>query len=501
MFDSYWGHKATMNNKIPQQILNILNILAKNNFEAYLVGGCVRDLILKKNPKDWDITTNAIPSKILEIFPDSFYKNTFGTVCIKIPTLQNNLVKEFDIIEITTYRKEFGYSDNRRPDRIVFAKKLQTDLKRRDFTMNAMALEIKNASFSIIDLFNGQKDLENKIIRAVGDPKIRFGEDALRMMRAIRFYAQLSENSEWEIENKTFLAIKENAFLLNNIAKERIRDEFIAIIKSNNAYEGVLMLQKTNLLHYIIPEIENGIGIKQNRHHIYTIYEHLLLSLKNCPSTKLEVRLAALFHDIAKPQTKRGDGEFSTFYNHDHIGARTAEKILTRLKFKNETIQKVKLLVDNHMFYYNPGEVTEASVRRLIKKVGTENIKDLIDLRIADRLGSGTPKAKPYKLRHLEYLIEKVSSDAISVKMLKINGNDLIKKLNIKPGPKIGAVLDVLLFEVINDPKKNTFEALLLRSSELLQIDTAELRKMAKEKIEEKLESDNKKIKSRHWVN
>lgn len=161
-----------------------------------------------------------------------------------------------------------------------------------------------------------------------------------------------------------------------------------------------------------------------------------------------------MLHDIAKPQTKRGEGEYSTFYNHDHVGARVAEKILTRLRFSSEIVQKVKLLVDNHMFYYNPEEVGESSVRKLIKKVGLENVKDLIDLRIADRLGSGTPKAKPYKLRHLEYMIDKVSHDAVSVKMLKVNGNDLMQELKIKPGPKIGAILEVLLAEVIEDAKK-----------------------------------------------
>jgi poly(A) polymerase/tRNA nucleotidyltransferase (CCA-adding enzyme) len=211
----------------------------------------------------------------------------------------------------------------------------------------------------------------------------------------------------------------------------------------------------------------------------------------------LEVRLAALLHDIAKPQTKRGEGEYATFYNHDHVGARVARKILERLKFSNEVMSKVSLLIDNHMFYYNPDEVGESSVRRLVQKVGLDNMKDLIDVRIADRLGSGVPKAKPYKLRHLEYIIEKVSTDAVSVKMLKINGNDLMKELKIKPGPKIGAILDVLLSEVIEDAGKNKKEALLERAKVLDKEDLEKLRKMAKVKIEEKKEEEDKEIKSK----
>jgi tRNA nucleotidyltransferase (CCA-adding enzyme) len=205
-------------------------------------------------------------------------------------------------------------------------------------------------------------------------------------------------------------------------------------------------------------------------------------------------------HDIAKPQTKRGEGLHATFYNHDHAGARMAEKILERLRFSREIIAKTKLLIDNHMFYYNPDEVTESSVRRLVQKVGYENMQDLIDLRIADRLGSGTPKAKPYKLRHLEYIAEKVSHDALSVKKLKIDGNDLIKELKISPGPKIGSLLEILLAEVIEDPEKNKKNNLLKRAQILNQKNIEKLRQTAKVKIEEKKEEDDQEIKKRYWV-
>ena len=495
--------------KIPKQVKEVLEKFEENNFEAYIVGGCVRDLIMDNppagGPKDWDVATNAKPEEIIKIFPDSFYENEFGTVGVKVERfIENGFLNpecEHDVVEVTTYRIESKYSDKRRPDKVEFAKTLEEDLSRRDFTMNAIALKLitnnkQQTTYEIVDLFTGQQDIKNKIIRTVVDPHEIFDEDALRMMRAVRFHAELG----FDVEKKTFEAVKKYHAHMKHIAMERIKDELTRIILSDNPAEGINMLHEAKLLDYVIPELEKGVGVKQNRHHIYTIYKHSILSLKHCPSEKLEVRLASLLHDIAKPQTKRGEGEYATFYNHDHVGARVAEKMLTRLRFSGNVIQKVKLLVDSHMFYYNPDEVGESSVRRLIQKVGLENIKDLIDVRIADRLGSGVPKAKPYKLRHLEYMIDKVSQDAVSVKMLKINGNDLMKELNINSGPKIGAILDVLLAEVIENSSKNEKTLLLSRAKELINLDLSKLREMAKEKIEEKKEEDDKEIKSKHWV-
>ena len=540
--------------KIPQPIIEIIQKLETAGFEAFVVGGCVRDLLMGVEPKDWDITTNAKPEEVMKIFPDSFYENKFGTVGVKIKNYKNTKTQnakqntniqntkkqindnEYEIVEVTTYRIESKYSDKRRPDKVEFAKTLEEDLSRRDFTINSIALKIPNSKSQIssksqlpksiildgvevIDPYNGIRDLKDKIIRAVGDPNERFSEDALRMMRAVRFAVtltnretnykriepnrgpqKLAEKTPFSIESKTFEAIKKNAKNLKYIAFERIQDELNKIILSDFAAEGIELLRKLKLLQYIIPELEKGVGVSQNRHHIYTIYEHSILSLKNCPSTKLEVRLATLFHDIAKPETKRGEGDYSTFYNHDHVGARVAEKILKRLKYSAEIIRKVKLLVDNHMFYYNVDEVGASSVRRLVRKVGLENIDDLIDLRIGDRLGSGVPKAVPYKLRHFRYMVEKVSRDPLSVKMLRVNGNDLMKSLKLEPGPKIGAILDVLLSEVIEKPEKNKKEILLDRAKELTQENLLQLRKMAKEKIEERKEEEDKEIKSRYWV-
>lgn len=482
---------------IPQEIKSIISRLEKGGFEAYVVGGPVRDFLLGKIPKDWDITTNAKPEEIQKIFPESFYNNKFGTVTVVNKKTEDEKLRN---IEITTYRVDVGYSDKRHPDKVKFTPNLKEDLSRRDFTVNAMALQTKNEklktiNYKIVDLFGGQEDLKNKIIKAVGNPDERFSEDALRMLRAVRFACQL----DFEIEKKTFRAIQKNKDLMKFVSCERIRDEFEKIILSDRASEGIELLRESGLLKYIIPELEKGIGVRQNRHHIYTIYEHSVLSLKHCPSKKLEVRLASLFHDIAKPQTKAGTGQDSTFYNHDYLGAKFAKKILARLKFPNKTIEKVSLLVKNHMFYYNVDEVSEAGVRRLIRRTGKENLKDLMDLRIADRLGSGVPKAKPYKLRHLEYLIEKVSKDPISAKMLKINGQDIMKILNATPGPKIGAILKVLLSEVIEDPEKNTKEYLEKRTKELNKLSAQEIQKSEKV-IEEKKEEEDLKDKKKFWV-
>jgi tRNA nucleotidyltransferase (CCA-adding enzyme) len=496
---------------IPEPVLSVLDSLREHGHEGHIVGGCVRDLMLGREPKDWDVTTEAKPEEVLAIFPDSFYENDFGTVGVKVTPFQKEgrPNREHDVIEVTTYRTESAYSDRRRPDQVAFVSTLSEDLSRRDFTMNAIALEVgsgdngRERDITVIDPFHGRTDIEQKLIRTVGNPEQRFGEDALRMIRAIRFFAELhggnAENG-WKIDDSTLEAIRKHAGLISHVSRERIRDEFSRIILSGSAADGVELLRTVGLLRDIIPELEEGVGVGQNLHHKLSVYEHNLLALRTCPSRKLEVRLAALFHDIGKPKAKRGDGYRSTFYNHDHIGARMTRNLLLRLRFPVAVIEKTVLLVDNHLFYYNVGEVTEASVRRLIRRVGLDNMKDLIDVRIADRLGSEVPKAKPYKLRHLEYMVEKVSRDPVSVKMLAINGTDLMKELGMEPGPKIGAVLEVLLSDVIEDPSRNVRETLLARAESLSHEDLPALREKAKEVIEEKREYDDEGIKNRHKV-
>lgn len=491
---------------ISREILNVFKIIISNNYKAYLVGGCVRDLILGKRPKDWDIATNALPEEILKFFPNSIYENEFGTVRIKTDSEDETL----KIIEVTTFRKEGKYSDFRHPDKIEFAKSIEEDLARRDFTINAIALEIKNFDFknkikkenlNFIDPFNGQLDIKNKIIRAVGNPNERFKEDALRLLRAIRFSAEL----DFKIEKLTYDSILKNNYLIKNISFERIRDEFIKIIQSGNAFRGILLLEQTGLLKFIIPELSNCIGISQNKHHKYDVFEHSLRALQYTVSKNysLEVRLASLFHDIGKPQTKKGDGENATFYNHEYVSAKLTKQILEKLKFPKDIIKKVVHLVRYHMFYYNVGEVTAAGVRRFIARVGIENIDDLMKVREADRIGSGVPKAVVYKMRHLLYMIEKVRRDPISPKMLKINGNDIMKILNIPPSPRIGKILNILLEEILDDPSKNEIKYLENRIKELNQFNDKDLDIMvekSKQKQQEFEEGIEKKIKKKYYI-
>lgn len=501
--------------KIPLPVQAVLKTLTESGFEAYIVGGSVRDLLLSRTPKDWDVATSATPDQILTLFPESFYENDFGTVGVKVkrfsaplplsPTPDAEESKE--IIEVTTYRTESNYIDKRRPETVAFTTSLTEDLARRDFTINALAYgQDTTGTWSLVDPFHGEADLKNKIIRTVGAPEERFGEDALRLMRAIRFLTELrtkhddSRESDWQIEEATFKAVQSLSDNLAHISQERIRDELEKIILSRSPAFGIAKLEEAKLLRFVLPELELGIGVTQNLHHIYTVWEHNLRALATCPSESLAVRLACLLHDVGKPATKRGEGYRSTFYNHDHVGARITEVALTRLRFPKEVVKKATLLVDNHLFYYNVDEVTEASVRRLVKRVGLENMADLMAVRIGDRLGSGVPKGKTYKLRHLEFMIEKVSRDPLSVKMLALKGTDLMTELGLAPSPVIGALLDVLLAEVIDDPARNTKDALLSRARELKDLDLEKLRSLAEERIAQEKRAEEEAIKKKHWV-
>lgn len=495
--------------KIPKFITEIISKFEKSGYEIYIVGGSVRNLLMGEEPKDWDLTTNAKPDEMLLVFEDGRYENNFGTVLIPIKDKDG---KTEHVVEVTTFRSEQGYTDRRRPDDVKFEDSVDKDLARRDFTINALAARpiesvielndelkkflIPHDDFYILDLFGGEKDLKNKIIRAVGEPMDRFKEDALRMMRAIRFSSELG----FEIEPKTERAISKVAGIIKFVANERIHDELVKILSSNKPFEGIMYLYKTKLLQYILPELLLGIGVGQAHHHTNTVFEHNMQSLKYCPNKEWQVRLAALLHDIGKPESMKMINGSPTFYNHEYIGARITGKILKRLKFSQKDTERIVNLVRNHMFYYDAEEVTEASVRRLIKKTGKENLNDLIDLRIADRLGSGVKKAKPYKLRHLEYVMKKVQNDPVSVKMLKINGSELMELLNIPPGPKIGVILDVLLSEVIEDPNLNNREYLEQRSRELNNMNGDDLRDKAKDVIKEKRKEDDEELKKEFSV-
>ncbi len=479
---------------IPKEIRAALTILENAGFEGFLVGGCVRDILLGRSPADWDITTNAGPTKIQEFFPNSFYENKFGTVSVVTGSEDPKL----RAIEITPYRIEGKYSDKRHPDEIRFAKTIEEDLGRRDFTANAIAM---NSSLEIIDPFGGQKDLENKIIKAVGNAEERFEEDALRIMRAVRFSAELG----FSVEEKTGKALEKKAGLLKFIASERIRDEFSKIIMSQKPSIALEELRKLKILAIFLPELEEGYGIGQNKHHIYTVWEHNLNALDHSAKEKwpLVVRMSALFHDVGKPRAKRGEGPNSTFYGHEIIGAKMTEKILARLKYPGEFVEKSTKLVRYHLFYYNVDEVSESSVRRLIKQVGPEDMEDLIRVRICDRIGSGVPKAEPYKLRHFRFLVEKLQRDPISAKMLKIDGNKIKELTNLPQGIKVGLILNALMDEVLDNPEKNDKEYLEKRAKELNEISEKELKKLAEAGKNKKIgleEEEVSKIKKKHYV-
>ena len=492
--------------EVPGEVKFVIDKLKKKGFEAYIVGGCVRDFLRGVGPQDWDVATNAKPTEIGKIFPRSYADNKFGTVTI-LTGSEDPKLKE---IEITPYRIESKYTDKRHPDEIKWAKTIKEDLARRDFTVNAIAINLQLTTYNLqlIDPFNGQQDLKNKIIRAVGNPEDRFNEDALRMMRAVRFAATLEEKAvpgRWQIEESTGQAIKKNAKLLQVISKERIRDELMKIIMADRAAEGIDLLRELGLLKYIIPELEEGYGVSQNKHHIYEIYDHNLRCLDYAAKKKYNkfVRLAALFHDLAKPRTKRGEGPDSTFYGHEILGTKMTCQVLNRLKFSKKDIEKIAKLVRYHLFYYNVGEVSEASVRRLVRQVELENVAELLQLRYCDRIGSGCPKAEPYKLRHLKYLIEKVSQDPISVKMLEVNGKDVMDTLEIQPGPAIGQILDILLGQVLSYPQRNKKNVLLQEIKKLGKLNEKELRSLSQKAREERERLKMKKdemTKKKYWV-
>jgi len=440
--------------KLPKAISDFMTIFNKNKYEIYVVGGAVRNLLLNKEVTNWDFTTNAIPEEIQKLFPDSFYNNDYGTV--SIPS------KLITIFEVTPFRKEGKYKDNRHPSSLSWAKTVEEDLGRRDFTVNAIAYDGKK----IIDPYDGQKDLKGLLIKAVRDADERFKEDALRMLRGVRFAAELG----FLIEEKTKNSISQNAGLISNISWERIRDEFLKILKSDFPSEGVLFLKNTGLLSYILPEVDICFTIPQkspNRHHVYDVGTHLVMALKNCPSKDPITRFATLIHDIGKASTFRREettGQI-TFYNHEVVGKRQAEEIASRFKLSNVEKDKLITLVAEHQFTVSELQ-TDKAIRRFIKSVGKNYLQDMLDLRTGDRIGSG---AKPTSWRNELFkkrLIE-VQKQPFAIKDLKINGEDVMKILKIKPGPKVGIIL-TKLFELVVEKKIENERKMLLKQTALI---------------------------------
>ena len=439
---------------LPKQAIEIMNKLKKAGFQAYAVGGCVRNLIMGRSTNDWDFTTNAPPLTIKSLFPDSFYDNKFGTVGVPIKQLKT-------IFEITTFRSEFGYTDHRHPDKIVWGKTLEEDLQRRDFTINALACDGEK----IIDLHGGQKDLRGKIIKAVGEPDLRFREDALRMMRAIRIATEL----QFLIDEKTFAAIKQNAKLLIKISSERIRDELIKILASPFPSDGIKLMRNASLLILILPELEKCFGVEQKspkRHHMYDVGTHLLFSLQYCLSKDPIVRFATLLHDVGKAVTykKTADG-IITFYNHEIIGTSIVRNIADRLHFSKKDRERLIKLVRYHQFTVDEKQ-TDTALRRFIRNVGIENLGDILGLRVGDRLGGGARETS-WRLELFKKRLVEVQKQPFTTADLKVDGHDVMKIYNICPGPLVGSVLDMLFNDVVEGKLKNEREVLLKRIGQL----------------------------------
>jgi len=484
--------------EIPSHIAEITYTLAKRGFASYLVGGCVRDLLMRKAPKDWDITTDATPEQIAESFPKTFYENTFGTVTVVNETAEDESLRH---VEITPFRQETKYSDKRHPDQVIFTKDLQSDLARRDFTINAIAYD--PAKKEIIDPYDGQKDIKDKIVRAVGKPEERLAEDPLRIMRGVRLAVELG----FTINIETMVAMVKNSSDLKFIAQERIRDEFCRILNTKDLMPGIIILQKIGALKQFLPELEEGIGIKQNGDHIYEVWEHTLRVAQHAADRDwpLHVRLSALFHDIGKPRTRKWSDEKKdwTFYGHDVVGAKMTRKLMERMRFTRNITETVEKLVRNHMFFSDIDKITLSAVRRIIRNVGRENVWDLMKVRNCDRIGMGRPKESPYRLRKYESMIEEALRDPTSVKMLKIKGENVLRETSLAPGPKIGYILHALLEEVLDNPELNTEETLTARAKELAKLPDAELQKIGeegKEKKENIEKEEVEKIRDKYYV-
>ena len=483
--------------QVPPHVVRIADSLHRHGFDAYIVGGSVRNLIMNLPVADWDFTTNASAEQIQEIFDHTVCTNDYGTVQV----ILDGVAESTRVIEITPYRKEIGYSDSRRPDHVIFGVSLEDDLERRDFTINALAYN--PVTGNLVDNHNGIADLHNGIIRAVGDPGERFTEDSLRIMRAVRIAAQMNG----DIEEHTFNAIKEHADTLAEISKERIRDEFMKMLMSDDPARGIFVMKETGLLKHVVPELTDCVGVEQNHAHVYDVFEHIVRVLEHAGVKKLspELRLAALLHDISKPESREWSEENRdwTFYGHEVIGAEVAERILRNLKFPNRIVEKVSLLVRHHMFF-DGEEVTAPTVRRMVAKVGADNIWDLIDLRMCDRVGKGTgQEEQSYGLRKYKATVEEVLREPVTPGKMMINGTVLMRELGIRPGKRVGYLIHALLSEVLEDPAMNGESALIARAKELNNLsedDLEELGERGKIRRTEEERESIEKIRKKHDV-
>lgn len=462
---------------IPSYVQKVAGMLIEEGYEVYLVGGALRDIVMGITPHDYDLATDALPDEMLEIFPQSVSVGAkFGTVLALIKDENGETMQ----VEVTTFRSESDYVDGRWPSKVEFVNDLHLDLGRRDFTINAMALDLSSGTLGedeveqewvIQDPFGGIADINSKIIRAVGTPLERFKEDGLRAFKACRLASQL----DFEIEKDTFDAIKECIPIAKQVSMERVRDEFMKmLLNSPRPSKGIELMRQSGLLNIFLPELVETYGVGQKLYHAHDVYWH---SLYTCDMAHDTVRLAALLHDIAKARTDMGNGHF---YGHDTVGAQMVEDIMKRLKFPRAEIERVKSLVKNHMFYYprkdGEGEKdpsitqwSDSAVRRFLKRVGEENVEDLFKLRIADATSNPKSVFQPEEISELQKHISMVRQKDMALKItdLKIDGNDL-KNMGVQPGPLMGNILNRLLDMVIEDPLLNTKEKLLEEAKKMV---------------------------------
>ena len=439
---------------LPAEVQNIINVLESNGHEAYAVGGCVRDCFLGKVPHDWDITTSALPEQVKTLFSRTFDTGIeHGTVTVLLKGVG---------YEVTTYRVDGKYEDGRHPKEVTFTASLEEDLKRRDFTINAMAY---NDSHGLVDLFGGESDLRAKIIRAVGNPMERFTEDALRMLRALRFSAQLG----FEIETATYEAIKVLAPTLERISAERIQVEMVKLVTSNHP-EKLRNVYETGLSKVFFPELDIMMECDQvNKHHIYSVGEHTIAAMQQVPADKV-LRLATMLHDIAKPCCKTVDENGQNHFKmHPVKGADMARVFMRRLKFDNDTTDRVCILVKNHD---DRPEITPRNIRRLIIRVGRDNFEDLLALKRADCLAQSTYHRKE-KLEYIdamevEYRKILQEENCLSIKDLQVNGKDLID-MGVPQGQRIGEILKELFEDVVDNPEHNNRDYLLNQIETILR--------------------------------
>lgn len=448
--------------KIPDILKKMNEIFAQHGYKAYLVGGAVRDMLMGKEPHDWDVTTDATPEQVMSIFRKVIPTGiAHGTVTVHF--MKNE-------IEVTTFRTESDYSDGRHPDKVEYTGNIEEDLSRRDFTINAIASYLGDGT--ITDPFHGRDDIKRKVIRTVGNPLERFSEDGLRPVRAVRFSAQLG----FEIERETLKAISEPEILkkTSGISLERFRDELLKLMKAEKPSAGLKLMEDSGILDIFIPEFKKCRGCIQGDfrgYHQFDVLDHLFYACDGAPASKQNVRLAALFHDIGKPDVKRviptPQGDQFTFYNHEAKSQQITKEILFRLKFSNAEIANICHLVVNHMFNYTQ-DWTDAAVRRFLAKIQAENLEDLYDLRLADIYGMNNAPVRGQDSRTIALLNElkdRISKETeknsvLSLKQLAVNGKDLMKN-GISAGKDLGFVLNQLLETVLEDPSQNEKEQLI----------------------------------------